>query len=107
MPLAIGIMALLMFALIVWIIRRGHKKSVKYFSEEGLVLNDGRTFRWTDLNRVVDKVRIRPYNRKTIWRTEIEFKNGSAWVIPTKVSNYGEVSELIRSLPCEHTEARA
>src|SRR5215468_2406855 len=95
-PLGIGVMSLIMFGVIVWVIRRGHKRSVKYFSREGLVRNDGRSFSWTDLSRVVVQVRIRPTGGKSLWRTEIQFKNGeSAWVIPTKVSNYGEVAELI------------
>jgi len=73
-PFAIGIMGLLLFALIVWIIRRALKTSVKCFSQEGLVLNDGQMFRWTDLNRVVDKVRIRPYNRKTFGGRKLSSK---------------------------------
>ena len=107
-PLGIGLMCLLMFGVIVWIILRAHRKSVNYLSEEGLVRNDGRSFSWSELSRVVDKVRVRPTGRKTIWRTEIRFKNGeSAWVIPMKVSNYAEVGPLVDSLPCEHTEERA
>jgi hypothetical protein len=107
-PLGIGVMLLIFFCFFVWVIRRAQRRSVKYISEEGLMRNDGRTLRWTDLSRVVDKVRVRPTGGKTIWRTEIQFKNGeSAWLIPTKIANYGEVSELIRTLPCEHTEVRA
>jgi hypothetical protein len=106
-PLGIGVMSLIMFGVVVWMIRRGHKKSVKYFSKEGLMRNDGRSFLWTDLSHVVVQVRIRPTGGKNLWRTEIQFKNGeSAWVIPTKVSNYGEVAELISSLPCEQKEVR-
>ena len=107
-PLGIGLMCLLLFALVVWLILRGHRKSVKYLSEEGLVRNDGRSFSWSELSRVVDKVRVRPTGGKTIWRTEIRFKDGeAAWVIPMKVSNYAEVGPLVDSLPCEHTEERA
>ena len=107
-PLGIGLMCLLMFGVIVWLILRAHRKSIKYLSEEGLVRNDGRSFSWSELSRVVDKVRVRPTGGKTIWRTEIRFKNGeSAWVIPMKVSNYAEVGPLVDSLPCEHTEERA
>jgi hypothetical protein len=104
-PLGIGVMLLITFAVIVFLIRRGQVRSVRYFSDDGLVRNDGRTFAWTELNRVVDQVRVSPAGRKSIWRTEIQFKNGdSAWLIPPKVSNYPEVSEFVRSLPCEHTE---
>ena len=107
-PLGIGLMCLLFFGVLVWVILRAHRKSVKYLSEEGLVRNDGRSFSWSELSRVADKVRVRPTGGKSIWRTEIRFKNGeSAWVIPMKVSNYAEVGPAINSLPCEHTEERA
>lgn len=108
MPLVAGVLSLMMFGVVVWIVRRAQKRSVKYLSEEGLVRNDGRSFSWSDLSRVVDKVVIRPPRRKVIWRTEIQFKNGeSAWVIPSKVGNYGEVGRLLSSLPCEHKEVNA
>lgn len=106
-PLGIGIMGLAVFAVIIWLVRRGYVKSVKYFSDEGLVRNDGRAFKWADLSRVVNQIRRSPASpsRMALWRTEIQFKNGeSAWLIPAKVNNYREVSEFVRSLPCEHTE---
>ena len=107
-PLGIGLMCLVLFAVVVWLVLRGHRKSVRYLSEEGLVRNDGRSFSWSELSRVVDKTRIRPSGRKTIWRTEIRFKDGeAAWLIPMKVTNYAEVVRRVDSLPCEHAEERA
>ncbi len=106
-PLGIGLMCLSLFGVVVWLILRGHRKSVKYFSDEGLVRNDGRSFAWSELSRVVDQYRITSvtHQTKAIWRTEIQFGNGeSAWLIPAKISNYREVSEFIRNLPCEHTK---
>ncbi len=104
-PLGIGVMLLITFVVIVFLIRRGQVNAVRYFSDDGLVRNDGKSFAWPELNRVVDQVRTSPAARKLIWRTEIQFKDGdSAWLIPPKVSNYAEVSEFVRSLPCEHTE---
>lgn len=108
-PFGIGLMCLILFGVIVWLTLRGHRKSVKYFSDEGLVRNDGRSFAWADLSLVVNQFRITSvaHMTKTIWRTEIQFRNGeSAWLIPTKISNYREVSEFVRNLPCEHTEVR-
>ena len=107
--LMIGLMTLMTYGAVAWLFRRGHVKSVKYFSNEGLVCNDGKSFAWSDLSRVVDRVRFnRVTNFKGIWRTEIQFKNGeSAWLLPTKISNFPEVYELVRSLPCEHMEVRA
>jgi hypothetical protein len=107
-PLGTGFMLLICFGAVIWLVRRGQVRSVKYFSDEGLERNDGRRFSWADLNRVVDQVRIRPGGMKIIWRTEIQFKNGeSAWLIPPKVSNYAEVVEYVRRLRCEHTEVNA
>ena len=107
-PFGIGLTCLIFFGALVGLILRGHRRSVKSISDEGLVRNDGRSFSWSELSRVVDKVRVRPSGRKTIWRTEIRFKDGeSAWVIPGKVNNYAEVDALVNNLPCEHTEESA
>jgi hypothetical protein len=106
---AIGLTVLVLYGVVIWLVRRGHAMSVRYFSGSGLVRNDGRSFAWGDLSRVVNQVRFRPgaSNQKILWRTEIQFKNGeSAWLIPSKVSNYREVSEYVNSLPCEQTEVR-
>ena len=108
-PVGIGLMMLAAFAAVMWLVRRGHARSVRYFSDEGLVRNDGRSFAWADLSRVVDQIRITSlaHGTKAVWRTEIQFRNGeSAWLIPTKVGNYPEVRELVRRLPCEHAEVR-
>ncbi|MCM3871222.1 MAG: hypothetical protein ND895_11090 [Pyrinomonadaceae bacterium] len=104
-PLVIGSLLLVMFVVIVFLVRRGQVRSVKYFSEAGLWRNDGRSFEWAELNRVVNQVRTSAGGRKSIWRTEIQFKNGdTAWLIPAKISNYAEVSDFVRGLQCEHTE---
>jgi hypothetical protein len=108
-PLIMGFMALLLYGVVVWLVFRGYFQSVKYFSHEGLVRNDGRNFAWADLSRVVNQITTNPRtgNSRILWRTEIQFKNGeSAWLIPVKVSNFREVSEYVANLPCEHTEVR-
>jgi len=108
-PVALGLLMLCVFAAVMWLVRRGHAKSVRYFSDEGLVRNDGRSFAWSDLSRVVNQIRITSlaHGTKSVWRTEIQFRDGeSAWLIPTKVGNYHEVSEFVRRLPCEHAEVK-
>jgi hypothetical protein len=108
-PVAIGLLMLGTFAAVMWLARRGYARSVRYFTDEGLVRNDGRSLAWADLNRVVDQIRITSlaHGTKAVWRTEIQFRNGeSAWLIPTKVGNYPEVREFVRRLPCEHVEVR-
>jgi hypothetical protein len=109
MPLLIGGLMLAAFGGVMWIIRRGHTKSVRYFSAEGLERNDGQWLPWTELERVVHQVRVdatRPGDKR-LWRTEIWFRGGrSAWLLPTRISNRGEVDGFVRALPCEHAEVK-
>ena len=105
---AIGVTSLILYGVVVGLVLRGHRRSVRYFSDEGLVRNDGQRLAWADLDRVVNKLRVRPYGGKSLWRTEIHFSNGqSAWLIPSKINNYGEVAALVHRLPCEHAEGAA
>ena len=106
-PFGLGLMMLATYGAVVWLVRRGHARSVKYFSDEGLVRNDGLVLAWADLSRVVNQLRVTSIadNTKTLWRTELHFDgHQSAWLIPNKVSNFREVSEVVHNLPCEHME---
>jgi len=109
MPLVMGALMLAMFGALVALVRWGGRKSIRYLTEEGMERGDGRWLPWTDLERVVRKIRVKPgTNTKAIWRTEIWFKNGeSAWLLPLRARNFEEVNELVGTLPCEHTEKRA
>lgn len=108
-PIGMGLMMLITFGVIMWLVRRGHSKSVKRFSAEGVTRNDGSKFQWSDLSRIVNQFRITStaHGTKSLWRTEIHFNNGqSAWLLPTKISNWDEVNNFVNNLPCEHTEVR-
>jgi hypothetical protein len=92
---------------VLWLMRRPDRRTIKYLSDEGLTRTDGTSLAWADLTRVVDQVRVSPAGRKALWRTEIHFKNGeSVWLLPMRISNLGEVSAFVSGLPCEHTEVR-
>ena len=106
-PLFIGLMCLTVYSLILWLVLRGYRNSVKNFTAEGLTRNDGRSFAWTNLNAVVDKIRTTPRGR-FVWRIEVRFNNGdAAWLIPMKVNNFAEVRAYVNNLPCPHTEEKA
>jgi hypothetical protein len=106
-PVAIGAMVLGTFGLVVWLGRRAHAKSVRYFSSEGLERNDGKWLAWADLDRVVYQVRLNRAGQKGLWRTEIRFRNGeAAWLLPLRVRNGRDVSDFVSSLPCDHVEER-
>jgi hypothetical protein len=107
-PLLIGLPMLALLSAVLWLARRGHSRSVKCFTEDGLMRNDGRRFAWTDLDCVVDQLRSkRGMTGDFIWRTEIQFQDGeSAWLIPGKIANSREVREYVGGLPCEHKTVR-
>ena len=105
-PVALGLAMLAMFGVVLALVRKGGSKSVRYLTEEGLERGDGRWLPWTELERVVQQIRVNPANgQKALWRTEIWFRNGeSAWLLPLRVRNFGEVHQLVGTLPCEHVE---
>lgn len=105
-PLALGLVMLVLYGVIIWLLRRARARSVKYFTAKGLLRGDGQELPWADLSRVVKQINKRRHSiRNFHWRTEIHFKNGeSAWLIPRSISNFDEVSDYVDRLPCEHSE---
>lgn len=103
-PLILGLVMLILFVVAVYLNLRGRWKSVRSFSQTGLIRRDGQQFSWNDLSRVV--VQIKKVGRRRVhWRTEIHFKPGEcAWLLPRSISNRDEVRAYVDSLPCEHTE---
>lgn len=101
---------ILMSSLPVMLIRE-HLKSVKYFTNEGLVRNDGKHFNWTDLYQVVFQIKQFANKRYmslpqvgggSLHRIEIQFRDGStAWLTSMRVVNFDEVFRFIHSLPGE------
>jgi hypothetical protein len=108
-PVFIGLALSITFAGVVWIYLRGHRQTVKDFTDDGLGRNDGKQFAWSGLRRVVDKMAIKPGSgEKRLWRTEIQFNDGSsAWLIPSKISNFDEVYAYVSGLRCEHIQEDA
>jgi hypothetical protein len=105
MSMEIGGASLAMYALVVWLVVRANRKSVKNFSEQGLTRGDGRRLAWTDLQGVVRRMGRRQGGGLYMWRCEINFKDGeAAWIIPSKINNFEEVIFYVDNLPCEHVE---
>lgn len=103
-PVALGVAMLATFAVVVWLQRRAHARSVRYFSEEGLERNDGKWLPWADLERVIYQIRT-VGSEKRLWRTEIRFRGDqAAWLVPLRVRNARDVSAFVGALPCEHAE---
>lgn len=98
-----GAILLLFFAVLLFIIVRAYRRSVGYFSSRGIGRNDGAEMPWSMLSRTVDKMTTRDNGKPVLWRTEIQFNDGTnLWLIPSKISNWPEVRDYIATLPCEH-----
>jgi hypothetical protein len=51
---------------------------------------------------------IRTHSRgEFLWRVELAFEGGEAWIIPQRVENLDEINNLIASLPGKHQKRRA
>ena len=103
-PFLIGFVMLALYGVILWLVLRAHRRSVRFFSDEGLTRHDGHRFPWSDLSHVINQMhRRRNMPGDFLWRTEIHFKDGGcAWLLPLKVGNFREVSDYVARLPCEH-----
>jgi hypothetical protein len=103
--LGVGLSAV--FGTAFWLARRAYQRRPRYFTDAGVVRNDGSTLPWSDLSHVVHQVRVvyRRTQSKQLWRTEIHFKNGEAvWLVPNYVGNLDEALAFVAKLPCEHKE---
>jgi len=107
-PIIWAVVMLSLFGAVIWLVRRGHSRSVKVFTEDGVTRNDGLRFSWADLSCVVDQIHRRTGSHiEFLWRIEVQFKNGQcAWLLPNQVANLREVRDYLDALPCEHKEVR-
>ena len=107
MPLALGLAMFALLGVVAALVRRARRRSVRSFTDAGLLRRDGVSLPWSDLSHVVHQVRTvssRP-DAKQLWRTEIHFRSGeSAWLVPNQIANLGEVLAFVRQLPCEQKE---
>jgi hypothetical protein len=100
--LLIGTALLVTLAAVLYLVSRGKSNSVTLFGDRGLTRGDLTELPWSNLDKVVDVMHTQQGQRR-LWRTEIHFRDGrSAWVIPSKVSNYQEVRDYVDGLACEH-----
>jgi hypothetical protein len=107
-PLGLGLAMIGIVVGSALLFKRGHGRSIKVFKADGVATNGGQQFQWNDLSRVVHKMSIKPGSEKRrLWRTEVQFGSGSAWIIPSKVKNYSEVSAFVNGLQCEHVQEDA
>lgn len=92
---------LLAFVLfLVFLAIRAHRRAVRKFDETGITRGDGRHFSWTEFCGAVTQTARNRFGREFVWRQELTFFGGeTAWIIPNRIKNHGEVFEYISRLP--------
>jgi len=105
--LVMAVVILALFAAVFYLVFRAHRRTVRRFSARGVMRNDGVEFPWSTLKGIHDQLVTRR-GQVFIWRREVQFNDGStAWLIPSKISNFAEVRDFTDKLDCEHTTRSA
>jgi len=79
------------------------KRAAHVFDTSGVTRGDNRRLDWADFKGVDYLIALtRGGGRESLWRIELAFAGGKAWIIPYRVHNLEQVNDLINSLPGPH-----
>lgn len=88
--------------------RRARGRAACFFDTAGVTRGDGRRLDWVDFKSVDYLMAVRSHGgREFLWRVELAFGGGEAWIIPQRVANMDEINNLIAALPGAHRKRRA
>src|SRR5919106_1498834 len=91
-----------------YVLSRGRKRAACLFDSSGVPRGDGQRFSWSEFEGVDFFMAIKPPSgEEYLWRIEIAFTGGKAWIIPQRVNNLEEINEVVNRLPGEHRKRRA
>jgi hypothetical protein len=63
---------------------------------------------WNDLKSVDYRTVIRKGGaEENLWRIELVFTTGDAWIIPQRIENLEEINNLVNSVPVVHQKRPA
>ncbi len=90
------------------VLSRARRRAARLFDLSGVTRGDKRRFDWSEFKSVDYLMAIKPRSgREYLWRVEIAFTGGEAWIIPRRVENLDEINNLLASLPVAHQKRRA
>ena len=105
--LIVALNVILLFVLH-YVMSRARKRAACLFDPSGVTRGDGRRFSWSEFNGVDYLMAVRPKSgREYLWRIELAFTGGEAWIIPQRVNNLDEINEVVNRLPGEHRKRKA
>ena len=87
---------------------KGRKRAACLFDSSGVTRGDGQRFSWSEFEGVDYLMAVKPPSgEEYLWRIELAFTSGEAWIIPQRVNNLDEINEVVNRLPCEHRKRSA
>ena len=105
--LIVALNVILLFVLY-YVMSRARKRAAYLFDLSGVTRGDGRKFGWSEFKGVDYLMAVRPQSgSEYLWRIELAFAGGEAWIIPQRVNNLNEINEVVNRLPGEHRKRRA
>jgi hypothetical protein len=91
-----------------YVMSRARKRAAFLLDPSGVTRGDGRRFSWSEFKGVDYLMAVRPGGgEESLWRIELVFTGGEAWIIPQRVNNLDEINEVVNRLPGEHRKRRA
>lgn len=91
-----------------YIQRRAQRRAAYFFDLFGVTRGDGRRLNWSEFKSVDYLMARRTHSRgEFLWRVELTFNGGEAWIIPQRVENLDEINSLIASIPGQRHRRRA
>jgi hypothetical protein len=87
---------------------RAQRRTAYCFDLVGVTRGDRRRLNWSDFKSVDYLTAVRTHSgREFLWRVELVFNGGEAWIIPQRVANMDEIDNLLASLPGARQKRRA
>jgi hypothetical protein len=104
----IALLCVAMAAVLALIQRKAARNAACRFDASGVTRGDGQRFGWGDFNGVHYLMMLKNGGAKELlWRIEIAFADGVAWIIPGRVANLAEINALVDAVPGPHEKRRA
>lgn len=86
---------------------RARNKLATVFDYSGVTCRANRRFNWSEFKGVDYRMAINPRSgREYLWRIELVFDSGEAWIIPRRVKNWNEIDNCVATLPGNHQKRR-
>ena len=105
--LIVALNVILLFVLY-YVMSRARRRAACLFDSSGVTRGDGRRLSWSEFKGVDYLMAVRPPSgEEDLWRIELAFTGGEAWIIPQRVNNLDEINEVVNRLPGEHRKRRA